>query len=210
MAEQTTNETQTTQTELPSQTAENGETQQTSLVSQTEEKKEEGTSTEKTSTFTPVEAKDLQFPEGFQADEKLVPDFLAITNKHSLSAEAVNELVALQARATKEASEAGSKLWSDTTEQWKKEVQDDPKIGGQALEGNLRNISKLLDAYGEDAAKVREAFDVTGAGNHPAIVRFMVWAASQLNEGTSVSGSPGAVSGMTLADKMFSNSQGKK
>ncbi len=158
--------------------------------------------------FKPLAAADLKFPEGFSADDPSVSKFLEITNGAKLGTEQVQALVALQTDLMKQASEAGSKLWEETQTGWQKEVREDPTIGGPALEENLSHVAKLIDRFGgEKAQAIREAFSYTGAGNNPAIVRFMVAIGKELSDPSPVSGRP--TSAPTDAAAVLYPSQGK-
>lgn len=118
-------------------------------------------------------------------------DFLGIVNEAKLPAEAAQKLVDLHTSFAKQASEAGSKLWEETQKSWQDEVRADPEIGGQKLEENLSHVAKLIDRFGGDRAQaIREAFSITGAGNNPAIVRFMVAVGKELSDPSPISGRP--------------------
>jgi hypothetical protein len=136
----------------------------------------------------PLTAEAIQFPEGLVVDDAAKGKFLEIANEFGISKDAANKLVGLQAELAKQASEAGSKLWMDTQKQWQDQVRADQEIGGTKLEENLSHIAKLLNTHGND--EVRQAFDVTGAGNHPAVIKFLVKLGKELGEGTPVSGRP--------------------
>ena len=197
-----TEATTTEVTQPASSTETTTETQPTSLVSETKP--------EAAPEFTPVEASALKFPEGSQTNEAITAKFLEITNGAKLPAEAVQQLVDLQANLAKEASEAGSKLWTETQAKWQDEVRADAEIGGQKLEENLSHVAKLIDRVsGDQAPAVREAFAMTGAGNHPALVKFMVKVAKELSEPAPVAGAPGNVSRDT-ASLLFPSSNGTK
>ena len=137
----------------------------------------------------PLTKEALTIPEGFQADEASVGKFLEIANELGLSKEGASKLVGLQAEFAKQASEAGSKLWEETQTQWQDQVRADPEIGGTKLQENLGVIAKLLDSHG--SPEVRQAFDITGAGNHPAVIKFLIKVGKELGEGNPVSGRPG-------------------
>lgn len=203
-----TEATTTEVTQPASSTETTTETQPTSLVSET--KPEGEVKPEAAPEFTPVEASALKFPEGSQTNEAITAKFLEITNGAKLPAEAVQQLVDLQANLAKEASEAGSKLWTETQAKWQDEVRADAEIGGQKLEENLSHVAKLIDRVsGDQAPAVREAFAMTGAGNHPALVKFMVKVAKELSEPAPVAGAPGNVSRDT-ASLLFPSSNGTK
>lgn len=141
--------------------------------------------------FKPLAAADIKLPEGFSADDAAMGKFLEITNGAKLGADQVQSLVALQSSLMKQASEAGSKLWEDTQKGWQDEVRADPEIGGQSLDENLSHVAKLIDRFGgEKAQDIRQAFAYTGAGNNPAIVRFMVKVAKELSDPAPITGRP--------------------
>lgn len=137
----------------------------------------------------PLTKEALTIPEGFQADDASVGKFLEIANELGLSKEGASKLVGLQAELAKQASEAGSKLWEETQTQWQDQVRADPEIGGTKLQENLGIIAKLLDSHGN--AEVRQAFDITGAGNNPAVIKFLIKVGKELGEGKPVLGGPG-------------------
>lgn len=136
----------------------------------------------------PLTAEAITVPEGFNVDEPSMGKFLEIANELGLSKEGATKLVGLQAELAKQASEAGSKLWEDTQKQWQDQVRADQEIGGTKLEENLSHVAKLLDTFG--SPEVRQAFDITGAGNHPAVIKFLVKIGKELGEGGPISGSP--------------------
>ena len=86
----------------------------------------------------------------------------------------------------------------------------DPMAGGDKLDPALNKIDELILDYAsthkEDAQKVeddlRAAFDMTGGGNNPPIVRFLSWIASQVGEGAPLSGGP-AGGELSRAERMF-------
>jgi hypothetical protein len=147
-------------------------------------------STEPGKTEEPFKAADIKLPEGAQLDETTAGKFVELVNKFGISREAAGELVSMQSELAKVASEANSKLWADMQDKWKKEVETDTEIGGDKLAGHLTSISKVLDKYG--SPELRAAFDLTGAGNHPAVIRFMSKIAAVLTEPSFIQGTPAA------------------
>lgn len=118
-------------------------------------------------------------------------EFLTIANDLKLSPEVAQKLVDLQTKLTMQASEAGSKAYGELQAKWQDEVRTDPQIGGPKLEENLSYVAKLIDRFGgEKAIAIREAFAETGAGNNPAIVRFMVALGKEHADPSPVTGRP--------------------
>ncbi len=138
--------------------------------------------------FVPLAAEAIVFPEGFAPDPEFTPKFVELANEMKLSPEAANKLVALQAEITKKGSEAATQLWLDTNTKWQDTVKADAEIGGTKLTESLAQVGKLLNSHG--SPELREALNITGAGNHPAVVKFLYKMAKELNEGGALSGSP--------------------
>jgi len=145
-------------------------------------------------------AEALKFPEGFTVDEASRDSFIELMNKEMPAAERAQALIELQAKLAQEASEAGSREWQTVQDGWQAAVKADPDIGGANLSRTLSSIAKVIDEYGSPEA--REAFNLTGAGNHPAIVKMMANVAKQLTEGRPVSGTLPSTQA-TLAEMMY-------
>ncbi|CAB5083021.1 hypothetical protein IST4116A_01209 [Burkholderia cenocepacia] len=154
----------------------------------------------------PVEYTDFKLPEGVQADEKMMSDFKTTAREAGLSQDQAQKLVDLHTDAVKAATDASTQLWYDTQKQWQAEVLKDPEIGGANFEPMKATVAQAIDAVGgEDAAKIRQAFDYTGAGNNPDIIRFLYRLGKAIGEGGAVaSGTPAAVDApKTAAEKLY-------
>lgn len=131
--------------------------------------------------FVPLTAEAFTLPEGYSVDPESMTSFLGIVNNRELSPQAMAQsLLELQANLSTKSSEAGSQAWAETQQNWQAEVAADPVIGGPNLEKTLTGINGLLDRFGN--ADVRSAFDQTGAGNNPHIIRFIATLVDQLGE----------------------------
>ncbi len=138
----------------------------------------------------------VKLPEGFQIDAELGNEFVSLANEIKLTPEAAQKLVDLQAKTlTKLASEMGSKAFDQTKEQWDQQLAADPEFSGPNRKQVEANIARTLKVVGgKNEEKIRQAFDLTGAGSHPDIVRFMRDVAKIVNESKFVSGSPASLS----------------
>jgi len=139
-------------------------------------------------------------------DPAVAGEFAAIVNEHGISRDVVAKLVSLQEKTMAATSEAGSQAWAKTQEQWAKDVQNDPEIGGQNLAPTMGKIGQLLDTYG--TAELRQAFDLTGAGNNPHVVRFMSKVANVLTESGFISANLAPTGDRSAAETLYPN-QGK-
>lgn len=152
----------------------------------------------------PLEATAFTVPEGFALDDTSMASFLGIMNDQSMDAAGrAQALINLQASLATQASEAGSREWNDRQASWQAEVQADPEIGGPNLEKTIANIGQLMTRFGND--EVRRAFDQTGAGNNPHIVRFLNSLHAQLREPGPVNPGGPAAGGapLSLAERIY-------
>lgn len=161
----------------------------------------------KVSKENPFKVEELKLPEGFTIDEPTSKGFVEIVNKFGLPRDAVAELVALQANAMKVASEKGVNDWNNLRTEWQSKIKSDPDFGGDKVTVNQAAIGQLLTKYGDD--EVRHAFDLTDAGNHPAIFRFLSKIAKDLVEpGPRPVPTPPSPA-RSAADILYGDTQGK-
>lgn len=128
----------------------------------------------------PLTVADIKLPEGVTADDAITKEFIEILNKDMPVKDRAQALIGLQTKALTTASERGSQEFATLQTQWRDQIAKDPEIGGPKLEGNLANIAKVLDRFGTPEARL--AFDVTGAGNNPHIVKMMANIAKAVTE----------------------------
>ncbi len=114
-----------------------------------------------------------------------------------LVAQKVSEAVATATKAYEHLSPAAQ-------DGWVAEIKADPKIGGDRLGASLADAAKAIDAYG--GAELRQALELTRAGNHPAIVRAFVALGKAMNEpGGLLTGRPAAGSKPANAEEAARN-----
>jgi hypothetical protein len=80
-------------------------------------------------------------------------------------------------------------VWNDQNAQWVDQVRSDPEIGGNRIKTTLNIAGSVIEQYGGNAqqiAELRQAFNTTGAGNHPSIVRLLHNIGKALGEGRPV------------------------
>ena len=150
----------------------------------------------------PISLEDLALPEGYALPEELGNSFLELMNNPPESrAEFANSVLELHTQILQQTADEYAQQWEATQEEWRTEVQKLPEIGGRNLESSLGEIAKVIDRYGD--AEAREALAVTGAGNHPALVRLFYRMAKDLNEAPPVKGAPATSAPQDRASRMF-------
>lgn len=160
----------------------------------------------KVSKDNPFKVEDIKLPEGLKLNEATSKGFVELVNKFGIGRDAAAELVKLQGDFMKAASETGDKQWQAVQEQWQEQTKNDPEIGGDKLGPTTGAISKIIDTYG--TPELRQAFDLTGAGNNPHVIKFLAKLAKQLTE-PSPPPPPSVMTGNeSIAQRMYPN-QGK-
>lgn len=163
----------------------------------------EGKPAESAAKTEPVTLDSLTVPEGFDKNDPAAKEFLDIIN--SGEKDSPQKLIDLYVKL----QEQNQQFWLDTNAKWQEELRADPKYGGDKLDPGLANVSKLISEFsaghgGKDVEQaLRGAFDETGAGNHPHIVKFLIWTANQLSEGAPLSGRPAGGAEVSRAQKLF-------
>lgn len=155
-------------------------------------KKEGAGEGEKTPAPEPMKPEDytLELPEGIAADDPLLTAFLEGAAKGGMDNESVQAVVASLGPKLAEQMQAPIKAWTSLNEQWQAEVKADPVIGGANLPATIQTVTDAINLVStpDEARSVREALTMTGAGNHPAVVRLMHRLASRLTEQRPVQG----------------------
>lgn len=149
----------------------------------------------------------LTLPEGFEMPEATGTEFLDLLNNPPESrAELANRMIGLHTSLLESVAGEYAQQWESTQEEWRTQVRALPEIGGQNLDKSLSEIAKVIDRYGDKDA--RDALALTGAGNHPALVRLFHKIAKDLNEAPPVTGGPPTGASRDRASRMFGTSEG--
>lgn len=128
------------------------------------------------------DSKNVKLPEGFTLSEADMKTFSEFASANKLSHENGEKLLAMHAGVVRATNEAAANHYRSTREGWVKEVKADKEIGGSQFENVRSTISKALDQYGDPG--LRAMLDMTGAGDHPALIRTMYRMAKALTENT--------------------------
>ena len=125
---------------------------------------------------TPIAYEAFKLPDGMKLDEAEATKFTSILGAHKVPQEAAQELINLYVHDVQHLVEVQRDMWNRTQEDWKNSVRADPELGGNRIETVLKTANSLIQQYGgssEEKTKLTQALSLTGAGNHPEIVRFL-------------------------------------
>jgi hypothetical protein len=150
----------------------------------------------------------VKLPEGMKADDPQTKAFADILGDDKMSAlDRGQKLLDLYADVTKKGREAATEAWNTVNKQWADKTLADPDIGGAKWPAAKATIAKAIDSLGPDLAEgFRQALDVTGAGNHPAVTKALHAWAAQLTEGSHISGNPPGTAPKTVKEAFYPNS----
>lgn len=174
----------TTQTQEPTTTPEPAETpsgKPGSLVTSTTETKpaeEPKTEEPKKEEAPPAfDLSGLKLPEGVDPkNDPQLQEFAELAKETGLTLPAGQKLLDMYQKNVTEFASRSQKAWDEVNQKWEAEIRADPEIGGEKLSKEvLPAITRLIDDVAGDklGPEVRKALDLTGAGNNPAMVRFL-------------------------------------
>lgn len=214
--EQTTNETSETNSESLL-APESGEETTTETPTNLLAPEDEGTSEEDTSaeeqaeeeTFEPITADQIELPEGAEVSDELMGSFLELMNDNELSPkERAQKLIDLQsstgADIVSSYEEEQNRGWEQLQSEWRAEAEALPELGGAQLPKTLATIRKGVESVGA-GKEFFEALTMTGAGNHPAVIKALHSLTKGLEEQQPVLGGNSSGPSKTLAERMFPN-----
>jgi hypothetical protein len=144
----------------------------------------------------PEEYTDFASPEGLKLDEATIGDFKTLAKEMNLSQEQAQKLLEFGGGKLKAQLEAPYQVWRGIQEKWQQEVKADSEIGGVNYDASIRAAGEVfkpgpgnpLVQNEADAQSLRQALNVTGAGNNPAVVKFFVRLGKVLSEPASLMG----------------------
>ena len=139
---------------------------------------------------------DFTLPEGVTLDKAILDEATPIFRELGLSQEAAQKLIDLQAKHFAQSSASLAKSVDDMRADWQAKVKADPALSN--LDAVRTELGRAKDKL---PAPVRSAFDeamnLTGLGDHPAVVRGLFEFAKLVNEGTPVNGSGPSTEGQS-------------
>lgn len=130
----------------------------------------------------------FEIPDGVTVNEETLGEFKTLAAEVGIPVDKAQSLFDLgikqvQAAVTAAAEQQVSE-YNKILDGWKAELRADPEIGGTKSSETQVFLGRALDEFGSPEARV--AFDQTGAGWNPAVVRFINNMARALVEGESL------------------------
>jgi hypothetical protein len=112
---------------------------------------------------------DFKLPEGATVDSDSLKAASTLFADSGLNQEQAQKFIDLAVSREKAQAESGLRAFVDLQNKWVSEIKADPDIGGERLQATIASATRAIDRLAIPG--LREALDLTGAGNNPAIVK---------------------------------------
>lgn len=128
-------------------------------------------------------------PEGYELNETVVAEASTLFKELGLSQASAQRLVDFNAKLAQSAADAPYAAYDAMREGWQSQVKADPELGPK-LPQVKETIGRALDTLGDPKliADMKEALNLTGAGDHPAFIKAFYKFAQAVVEGRPVTG----------------------
>lgn len=149
----------------------------------------------------PEKYEDFNVPEGMELDTELLEEALPVFKELDLDQTKAQKLIDLHETFAKKAVAAQEEAWQTTMTEWKDQAKNDKEFGGQTFDASLATAKAAIDTFGNKEFK--QMLEVTGIGNHPEMIRFLVKAGKPLQEHDIVESSTKGGSAKEITDLMY-------
>lgn len=154
------------------------------------------TETQQTQAPTVPETYEFQMPDGVELDKAALDDFTGVAKELKLDQAAAQKIADVGVKMAQRQRE----VFEATKLQWAEQARTDKDIGGEKFEQNLAMAKKTLETFG--SPELKEILNVSGLGNHPVVIKFLVNTSKAISEDGFVTGTP-AGGNTDLAKKLF-------
>lgn len=122
----------------------------------------------------------FKLSEGATVDADQLAAATELFRASALDQEQAQKFIDLAVSREQAAARKGQQAFVDLQNKWVSEIKADPDIGGMRLTASLASASRAIDRLGVPG--LREALNLTGAGNHPAVVKAFVRLGQMISE----------------------------
>lgn len=145
----------------------------------------------------PPEKYEFKAPEGYELDSKVIEQASALFKESGLTQAQASKLVDLYSGEMQKHSQASLQSVKDMRAGWVTEAKALPNIGtelgpkGLVVTQKSRALDSLVSTGAitpKVASEFNKALDLTGAGDHPAVIQVMHALTAHFAEGTAVKG----------------------
>lgn len=166
------------------------------------------------------ETYELKMPEGMTLDEAALAEAAPVFKELGLKQDQAQKLADVYAKQVQKLQAQSTEAWKKQHEGWVKSMVGDAEYGGDGKlavkDGRLAGASSELIGRainkigGEQAHAFKEMLDMTGAGNHPEMARFLYRVGKMVGEGSLVRGDAAAPARDSRPEEVLYTSMQKK
>lgn len=162
--------------------------------------------------FVAFDQTKLELPEGFTLEEEQMAAFSEFATANKLSHDAAKALIEghyipALTKVHESVAAAVEKEWAETQTTWTKQLHE--TFGGEAGVTKIaQQAAPIIDKFG--GKELREALDVTGMGNHPAMFKFFSELSKVLGEATPLPGGNATGGEQSITDALYPTMAKKK
>ena len=149
---------------------------------------EETAAAEATEPAPDVTFEKFEVPEDFRVDDTRMAEFTGLLGKPRTqeTAQAIINFGIDQMRMyAEQLGNAQHQVWTDTRKGWRDAVKADPELGGAGYDTAMARVGRMRDLFvaQSDQQAFNDFLRVTGAGDHPAFLRFLYRVGQKFDEG---------------------------
>ncbi len=119
----------------------------------------------------PLTYADFTFAEGVEVDDETLSEARTLLGEMQLPQDQAQRLVDFYAGKIRQFGTAQTENWAKLNEKWVSDFKADREIGGERIQETVAAATRAMERFGTPG--LREALLMTGAGNHPEVIRFV-------------------------------------
>jgi hypothetical protein len=123
---------------------------------------------------------EFKLPDGARVDGASLEQATTLFKEAGLPQEQAQKFIDLALSREQAAATKGVQAFVDLQTKWVSEIKADPEIGGTRFEASMASAGRAIDRLGVPG--LREALNLTGAGNNPSIVKAFVRLGQMVSE----------------------------
>ncbi|ENC6709927.1 hypothetical protein ABKY54_004537 [Vibrio harveyi] len=143
---------------------------------------------------------EISIPEGMELDEEALEKFEPLFREMDMTNEQASKFAAaaqehfgpMIQNAQQEIIDSMESQWIEQNKAWQKALYSDKEFGGKDAKENFNIAKSVIDRFGgekQEIANIRKALSITGAGNHPEVMRLFYRVGKAMQEDTLGRGS---------------------
>lgn len=132
---------------------------------------------------------DFELPDGVKLNPEIDTEFKSLAKEIGLSQDNAQKVAAVGAKMAQQFENQVTDAIKSQQTAWLEELRNDKDLGGDNFDESIGIANKAFDTFG--SPELKEFLQKSGAGNHPALVRWAYKVGKAISEDTLVNGQQG-------------------